>query len=149
MKVGSSSTSLRFSSGITIVVTSARLACNTQQNEGWLSLSSLPLPSPFNPHSLQWSSLWSLQLAKPAKQQGHLCLYTVFIITFPVSETSPVIAMLSLIGLLVAKETSAETMVMPALGPSLGVAPSGTCKWMGVVSRKVLSGCLSPRKVYN
>lgn len=27
-----------------------------------------------------------------------------------------------------AKEMSAEAMVMPADGPSLGVAPSGTCK---------------------
>ena len=69
-------------------------------------------------------------------------------LTFPVSETSPVIATLSLIGLLVAKETSAETIVTPALGPSLGVAPSGTCRWTEAVVRKLLLGSSSWRNIY-
>lgn len=43
--------------------------------------------------------------------------------TFPVSETSPVIATFCLIGVFKAKDISAVTIVQPALGPSLGVAP--------------------------
>lgn len=41
----------------------------------------------------------------------------------PVSETSPVMATLWRTGVLVASDSSAVTMVQPALGPSLGVAP--------------------------
>ena len=32
-------------------------------------------------------------------------------------------------------------MVTPAEGPSLGMAPSGTCMWRSCVSKKALSGC--------
>lgn len=41
----------------------------------------------------------------------------------PVSDTSPVMATFSRTGWLVAKDNKAVTMVQPALGPSLGVAP--------------------------
>lgn len=50
--------------------------------------------------------------------------------TFPIRDTSPVIAIFCLIGLSIARDKRAVTIVTPALGPSLGVAPSGTCKWM-------------------
>lgn len=40
--------------------------------------------------------------------------------------TLPVMAKFSLTGFFFANEISAVTMVTPALGPSLGVAPSGT-----------------------
>jgi len=40
-----------------------------------------------------------------------------------VSEISPVIAMFCLIGLFSASDIIAVTIVQPALGPSLGVAP--------------------------
>ena len=43
--------------------------------------------------------------------------------TFPVNDTSPVIAMSCLTGLFIASERRAETIVCPALGPSFGVAP--------------------------
>ena len=46
--------------------------------------------------------------------------------TFPVRDTSPVIATFCLTGLSIARESKAEMIVTPALGPSLGVAPSGT-----------------------
>lgn len=48
--------------------------------------------------------------------------------TLPFRETSPVMAIFCLTGVLVAKDIRAVTIVTPALGPSLGVAPSGTCK---------------------
>ena len=47
--------------------------------------------------------------------------------TFPVSESSPVMATFCLIGRSLANEMRAETMVTPALGPSLGVAPCDQC----------------------
>ena len=43
--------------------------------------------------------------------------------TLPVSEISPVIAICCLTGLLSARESSDETRVTPAEGPSFGVAP--------------------------
>lgn len=42
---------------------------------------------------------------------------------FPVRDTSPVMATFSRTGVLVARDSRAVTMVQPALGPSLGVAP--------------------------
>ena len=36
----------------------------------------------------------------------------------------------------VSSEQSAVAIVMPALGPSLGIAPSGTWMWMSLVSKK-------------
>ena len=45
--------------------------------------------------------------------------------TFPVRETSPVMASFPLIGWLRANERRAVMMVHPAEGPSLGVAPAG------------------------
>ena len=67
--------------------------------------------------------------------------------TFPVSDTSPVIATFCLTGLSRARESKAEMMVTPALGPSLGVAPSGTWRWMGMEEKKLLSGYLSNKKL--
>jgi hypothetical protein len=46
------------------------------------------------------------------------------------SVTSPVMAMSLRTGVWVRTETMEVTMAMPALGPSLGVAPSGTWTWM-------------------
>ena len=43
--------------------------------------------------------------------------------TFPVSDTSPVIAMFWRAGLFIASDSMAVTMVQPADGPSFGVAP--------------------------
>ena len=43
--------------------------------------------------------------------------------TFPVRDTSPVMATFCLNGVSVARERRADTMVHPADGPSLGVAP--------------------------
>ncbi len=48
--------------------------------------------------------------------------------TSPWSVTSPVIATSSRTGRPVSSDTSAVTIVTPALGPSLGMAPAGT--WM-------------------
>eukprot|EP00966_Prymnesium_polylepis_P203156 4706356-Prymnesium_polylepis.1 len=65
--------------------------------------------------------------------------------TLPVSESSPVIARSARGGVAVASESSAVTIVTPADGPSLGVAPSGTCRCSGARSRYVLSGCSALR----
>jgi hypothetical protein len=48
--------------------------------------------------------------------------------TSPRSVISPVIATLERTGMSVSAETRAVHMATPALGPSFGVAPSGT--WM-------------------
>ncbi len=56
--------------------------------------------------------------------------------TLPTRESSPVIASDFLSFLPVARERSAEASVIPADGPSLGVAPAGTCRWMRFFSQK-------------
>jgi len=43
--------------------------------------------------------------------------------TFPVRDTSPVIARFCATGTPIANDNNAVTMVQPALGPSFGVAP--------------------------
>ncbi len=49
--------------------------------------------------------------------------------TRPCSVTSPVIATVCLTGRPESKEASAVAIVMPALGPSFGIAPAGTWTW--------------------
>lgn len=45
-----------------------------------------------------------------------------------------------------ARLSSAVTTVQPALGPSLGVAPAGTCTCSALAAKKALSGCCDTRK---
>ena len=47
--------------------------------------------------------------------------------TFPRKVISPVIATSRLVGIRVSVDTNAVVIVMPADGPSFGMAPSGTC----------------------
>ena len=54
--------------------------------------------------------------------------------TSPRSVISPVMATSARTGMPVSTDTSAVVMAMPALGPSLGVAPSGTWTWMSCFS---------------
>ena len=49
--------------------------------------------------------------------------------TWPVRVISPVIAVSGRTRRPVAREASAVAIVMPALGPSFGIAPAGTCTW--------------------
>ena len=56
--------------------------------------------------------------------------------TFPLRLSSPVIASWGRTGRPVARESKAVTIVTPALGPSFGVAPSGTCRW-NLVRRQI------------
>ena len=51
-----------------------------------------------------------------------------------------------LIGWFIANESKAVMMVDPAEGPSLGVAPSGTCKWIELVSKKLVFKSCFKRK---
>ena len=62
--------------------------------------------------------------------------------TLPTSESSPVMARDLRIFFPVARESRAEARVMPAEGPSFGVAPAGTCRWMMFFSQK---SALTPR----
>lgn len=55
--------------------------------------------------------------------------------TSPVKVISPVMASRRM-GWLRASERRADVMVMPAEGPSLGVAPAGTWTWMKAFSKK-------------
>ena len=50
--------------------------------------------------------------------------------TRPRTVISPVMAMSARTGMLVSALRMLVAMVMPAEGPSFGIAPSGTCKWM-------------------
>ena len=56
--------------------------------------------------------------------------------TFPRSVISPVMAMSRCTGIRVTAERRAVAMVIPAEGPSLGIAPSGTWMWMSTVAWK-------------
>jgi len=47
--------------------------------------------------------------------------------TLPRSDISPVIPVSLLVGILVSADTNAVVIDVPALGPSFGTAPSGTC----------------------
>ena len=49
--------------------------------------------------------------------------------TRPCSVTSPVIPTVCLTGRPVSSEANAVAIVMPALGPSFGIAPAGTWTW--------------------
>src|SRR5207302_8047938 len=55
--------------------------------------------------------------------------------TRPRSVTSPVMAMSWPTGVLVRAEASAVAMVIPAEGPSLGIAPAGTWMWMSCLAK--------------
>ena len=57
---------------------------------------------------------------------GEMTQISTTIITFPVRDTSPVMATFCLIGLFRVRDMRADTIVIPALGPSFGTAPSGT-----------------------
>ena len=50
--------------------------------------------------------------------------------TRPDSVISPVIARSPRTGRPVSSDASAVTMVTPAEGPSFGMAPDGTCRWI-------------------
>ena len=55
--------------------------------------------------------------------------------TLPVRETSPVMARFCRTGRSRARESRAVTMVQPALGPSLGVAPCREMgRWAGILA---------------
>lgn len=56
--------------------------------------------------------------------------------TSPWSVTSPVIATSARTVRPVRSETSAVTIVTPALGPSLGIAPAGTWMWRSWVANQ-------------
>ena len=49
--------------------------------------------------------------------------------TRPCSVTSPVMPTVCFTGRPDSSDASAVVIVMPALGPSLGIAPAGTCTW--------------------
>ena len=58
--------------------------------------------------------------------------------TLPRSVISPVMATARRTGRLVNTESIAVAMVMPAEGPSFGIAPSGTCTWRSWVREEVV-----------
>ena len=53
--------------------------------------------------------------------------------TRPLRVISPVMATSRFTGTLIRAEMMLVPMVMPAEGPSLGMAPSGTCTWMSIL----------------
>src|SRR5690348_8630870 len=79
------------------------------------------------------------------------CAASSFSLRPPIGNTrprrviSPVIATSERTGTFVNADTSAVHIAMPALGPSLGVAPSGTCTWMSYLLWK--SGSMPSRSL--
>ena len=59
--------------------------------------------------------------------------------TLPVRVISPVMARGRLMVFALAREIRAVAIVTPALGPSFGVAPSGTWIWIKALSKYFLS----------
>ena len=56
--------------------------------------------------------------------------------TWPVSVSSPVIATSSRTGRPETSDISAVAIVIPALGPSFGIAPAGTCTWTSCLANQ-------------
>jgi hypothetical protein len=67
--------------------------------------------------------------------QQQLSLRPPIAVTSPRKVISPVMATSARTGMPVRAETKAVVIAAPALGPSLGVAPSGTCTWMSFSRR--------------
>ena len=66
--------------------------------------------------------------------------------TRPRSVTSPVIATSARTGMPVSSDTIAVAIVMPADGPSLGVAPAGTCTWISCFASASSMPSSAPRQ---
>src|SRR6478735_2586022 len=62
--------------------------------------------------------------------------------TRPCSVSSPVIPTVCFTGRPVSRDASAVAIVMPALGPSFGIAPAGTCTW----NFRSNASCSTPRR---
>lgn len=54
--------------------------------------------------------------------------------TRPVRDISPVMAIFESTGIPVISDARVVVIVIPADGPSFGIAPSGTCMWMSCLS---------------
>ena len=85
------------------------------------------------PSSQFMSPLCYFKIRNKKYAQTHTCISLATVLTFPVRDTSPVIATFCLMGLFNARDMRADTIVIPALGPSFGTAPSGIWRWTGVV----------------
>ena len=68
----------------------------------------------------------------------HLCWSPPIGSTRPWSVISPVIPIVCFTGRSVRSEAIAVAIVMPALGPSFGIAPAGTCRWKRAIVERVL-----------
>ena len=94
-----------------------------------------------------WNVIWSRTSAGTSSRSGALrsgritsvspaaCAASTFCFsppigsTRPCSVTSPVMPTVLFTVRPVSSDASAVTIVMPALGPSFGMAPAGTCTW--------------------
>ncbi|MNT70321.1 hypothetical protein D3C72_2086940 [compost metagenome] len=94
--------------------------------------------------SLAFSSGISTFLMPPRRAASSFSFSPPIGSTRPRRVISPVIATSLEIGIPVITETIAVAMATPADGPSLGVAPSGTCTWMSRLSN---SGGSMPKSI--
>ncbi|MCY1369027.1 hypothetical protein D9M69_560440 [compost metagenome] len=70
----------------------------------------------------------------PRKAASSFSFKPPIAVTSPRKVISPVMATSARTGMPVSDDTSAVVIAAPALGPSLGVAPSGTWMWMSRLS---------------
>ncbi|EBA14270.1 membrane-associated protein [Roseobacter sp. SK209-2-6] len=108
-------------------------------SETWLTVMisrpSLTL-SGISGRSLAFSSGISTVLMPPRRAARSFSLRPPMASALPRRVTSPVMAISLRTGICVSTETMEVTMARPALGPSLGVAPSGTWTWMSHLSKR-------------
>jgi carboxylate-amine ligase len=86
--------------------------------------------------SFSFSRGMSTVLIPPRRAASSFSLSPPMGSALPRSVTSPVMAMSLRTGNTVSTDTMEVTIARPALGPSLGVAPSGTCTWMSHLSKR-------------
>ncbi|MNT33175.1 hypothetical protein D3C72_1690870 [compost metagenome] len=80
--------------------------------------------------SLTFSSGISTVLMPPRSAASSFSFRPPIAVTSPRSVISPVMATSARTGMPLRADTSAVVIAAPALGPSLGVAPSGTWMWI-------------------
>ena len=88
----------------------------------------------------------------PRRSGPAACAASAFCLSPPIGSTrpcsviSPVIPTVCLTARPVSSEASAVTIVTPALGPSLGIAPAGTWMWNSPVLERVFGDAEAPSR---
>ena len=95
---------------------------------GWNAISSRTC-SGTSSRSARFRSGITTSVSPAACAASTFCLRPPIGSTRPWSVTSPVMPTVCFTGRPLRSDASAVAIVMPALGPSFGIAPAGTCTW--------------------